>query len=94
MILRALAVVALTSSVEFAVLPTAQAVPITSITTLNNFRDTRGLNDVGIRPSVWSAPARQSARTRVSTAREHREWAAPGALIAARVSLMRSGVTA
>jgi hypothetical protein len=48
MILRALVVVALMSSIEFLALPAALAMPITSITGLNNFRDTRGLNDVGV----------------------------------------------
>jgi hypothetical protein len=48
MILRALVLVALTMSVAFCDLPAANALPITSITQLNNFRDTRGLNDVGI----------------------------------------------
>jgi hypothetical protein len=48
MTLRALVAVALTSSVGLCALPAAHAAPITSITQLNNFRDTRGLNDVGI----------------------------------------------
>ncbi|HKX05938.1 MAG TPA: PEP-CTERM sorting domain-containing protein [Methylomirabilota bacterium] len=48
MILRALVAVALTSSVGLSTSSAAHAAPITSITQLNNFRDTRGLNDVGI----------------------------------------------
>ncbi len=48
MIRRALVVVALTSSIGLSALSATHASPITSITQLNNFRDTRGLNDVGI----------------------------------------------
>jgi hypothetical protein len=48
MILRALGVVALMSSIEFLAPSASFAMPITGITGLNNFRDTRGLNDVGV----------------------------------------------
>jgi hypothetical protein len=47
-ILRALLSVAAVTATALVFLPNAYGIPITSITRLNNFRDTRGLNDVGV----------------------------------------------
>lgn len=48
MFLRALVVSALIASTTLAWAALAHATPITSITHLNSFRDTRSANDVGI----------------------------------------------
>jgi hypothetical protein len=48
MILRAMAMLVAAIQVFFLACVSAHAMPITSIDHLNNFRDTRGLNDVGI----------------------------------------------
>jgi hypothetical protein len=48
MILRAVLSLAAAAVTTYATLSVGYGLPITSITRLNNFRDTRGLNDVGI----------------------------------------------